>query len=62
MYLLRRYMIEGAIIVAGMRRKVLICTAALAAFAIATVKIEYHSLGWGGYWSVDFVAPWERWR
>jgi len=55
-------MIEGAIIVAGMRRKVLICTAALAAFAIATVKIEYHSLGWGGYWSVDFVAPWERWR
>jgi hypothetical protein len=45
-----------------MWRKVLICAAALAAFAIATIRVEYHSLGWGGYVSVDFVVPWDRWR
>ena len=30
--------------------------AALAAF----VRIGYRELRWGGYWYVDFVAPWRR--
>jgi len=28
------------------------------ALLILFVRVRYPSLGWGGYWSVDFAAPW----
>jgi hypothetical protein len=33
---------------------------AAAVTAGAFVRVGYQSLGWGGYWYVDFVAPWHR--
>lgn len=29
---------------------------------LATVRVQYHPLNWGGYWSVELVAPWDRWQ
>jgi hypothetical protein len=30
------------------------------AIVVTCVRIRHEPLGWGGYWSVDIVAPWHR--
>jgi hypothetical protein len=43
-----------------MRRGLIITGMVLLAIVAATVHVSRHSLGWGSYWGIDFVAPWRR--
>jgi cytochrome c biogenesis factor len=49
----------GRIIQAMRRIRWLMFAIAIVLF-LACVRIRYQKLGWGGYWSVDLVAPWRR--
>jgi len=41
-----------------LRRRLLVVGAILFALAASTVRIRVVKLGWGGYWAIEFVAPW----
>jgi hypothetical protein len=43
-----------------MRRKFLFASIVLVRLIANPVRIHHHKLGWGGYWSLDIVAPWNR--
>jgi hypothetical protein len=44
-----------------MRQQRLVLFSALIVMTLATfVRVRYEKLEWGGYWSVDVVAPWRR--
>ena len=43
-----------------MRRGLIVTFMVLLVVLAATVHVSHHSLGWGSYWGVDFVAPWHR--
>lgn len=43
-----------------MKRVRWIVLALLLLWVVACVRVRYQKLGWGGYWSVELVAPWQR--
>jgi len=43
-----------------MRGKRLLIVAAVFVTALLCVRVEHVKFQWGGFWSVDFVAPWQR--
>jgi hypothetical protein len=47
-------------IICLMQRCLMVAAMVLLAIFASTVRIEYHSLGWGSYASINFVAPWHR--
>ena len=44
----------------GMDRRRLLITILLAVLVASAVRIGYEPLGWGGYWYVGMVPPWQR--
>jgi ABC-type transport system involved in cytochrome c biogenesis permease subunit len=42
------------------RRRLMIAGVILLAITATIVRIRHHKLGWGSYWSVDFIAPWHQ--
>ncbi len=41
-----------------MRKKIILFCLFLIMVAICSMRIMYVKLRWGGYWAIDFVAPW----
>jgi cytochrome c biogenesis factor len=43
-----------------MLRKILLTSVVLLAISATSLRIRYNTLGWGGYWDVEIIAPWHR--